>query len=215
MVTMPAKRNRPIAPRTMPSQGWSGRRRLGTAATGTTAEPLPSAPLTATVTLFEPGAMIQRRVAYQPAAPRDRLGHIRRRRARAGVVQVHHGGDLLGPGVHHLYVDVGDPGNDPGQADVHHDVVGPRGPLVPHVRAAYVGRAQGDQAREPHDATERGPHRITRDIPLPHQSPTRADPMAKSAAKARPRASAGASRLPPASLGTLQNRCCQGPGWTM
>ena len=41
MVTMPAKRNRPSAPRMMPSERWSGSRRLGTAATGTMVVPVP------------------------------------------------------------------------------------------------------------------------------------------------------------------------------
>ncbi len=53
----------------MPSERWSGSRRVGTAATGTTAVPDPLAPLTATVTLFEPGAMIQSLVAYHPSLP--------------------------------------------------------------------------------------------------------------------------------------------------
>jgi hypothetical protein len=69
MVTIPAKRNRPIAPSRAPSQRSSGRRRLGTAATGTTAEPLPIGPRTATVTLFEPGAMIQAGWHTSPRRP--------------------------------------------------------------------------------------------------------------------------------------------------
>ena len=42
---------------------------VGTAETGTITVPAPCAPFTATVTLFEPGAMIQSRVEYQPSAP--------------------------------------------------------------------------------------------------------------------------------------------------
>ena len=47
----------------------SGSRRFATAVTGTTTEPVPFAPATATVTLFEPGAMIHSGARYHPPLP--------------------------------------------------------------------------------------------------------------------------------------------------
>ena len=175
----------------------------------------PCAPLTATVTLFEPGAMIQSRVEYQPSAPTGRATSGGGAPAVASYMFTMRG-DLLGLGVRHLHVDVGDPGDHARQAHVHHDMVGARGSLVPDVRAAHVGRAQRHEARE---AGGRGdePSGSSQD-PRHPAAPPEPDACRSHRDEEREGEAAGERHTVEVAggvLGTPQNRCCHGPGRTM